>query len=158
MQLSELELKEVENFTTAAPGKFPGLVMDQSPQGRGNASQIAGYIDGRQEKFTAANLDAAVIALQQTLSWVEGYAPTAPTPAAQDTRTKIQRSYESMVPINRNSHSDTSESQWAKDIREGRKANADRLAAQAKKEQRYRETHQSVVSPSGRIDYAQQMP
>src|ERR1700738_661286 len=88
MQLSELELKEIDNFTTAAPGKFTGLIMDETSQGRANANSIASYLDGRNQQFTVGNLDAAVIALQHVLFWLKGNEPVV---ASSDNRTRAQR-------------------------------------------------------------------
>ena len=151
--LTQEELQEIANFDTAAPGKFTGLIMDSTSQGRANANSVASYVLGRGLPFTVANLDAAVIALQFVLFWAAGTAPVAPV--ARDTRSQRQRAHDGGITPFEPTHSDTTETNWAREIREGKEANANRLAAQKKAAERWTETHQVIQGPNGRISYAQ---
>jgi hypothetical protein len=156
MSLSELELSEISSFTKAAPTLFTGLIMDESPQGRANAQSIASYIDGRQEPYTVKNLTAAVIALQYVLFWSPG---TEPVAVPSDNRTRAQRAVDGGInpyqPTQYNDNANGIESSWAKEIREGKEKNAARITAKAKANLRFRETHQIVQGPNGRVSYAQ---
>jgi hypothetical protein len=155
MQLSDLELQEISSFTQAAPRKFPGLLMDETSKGRANAQFIASYLDGRSQQFTVGNLDAAVGALYHTLFWAAGTEP-APIVHARDTKTQKQKAHDGGVkPFEPSQYSDTSESSWAKEIREGREAHAAQNKKRERDDLRYKETHQTVMTANGRISYAQ---
>ena len=150
--LTQDELQEIANFEKAVPTLFTGFLIDDSPRGRSNATLIAGFLEGRSQKYTVANLTNAVIELQFVLSWAPG---TEPIAGPSDTRSKAQRAHEAGITTHRDTHSDTSPSGWEKDIRAGQAANAARFAAKAKADIRFRETHQQLVGPDGRVSHAQ---
>jgi hypothetical protein len=153
--LTQDELQEIANFEKAAPTLFTGFLMDNSPRGRSNATLIAGFLEGRSQKYTVANLTNAVIELQFVLSWAPG---TEPVAVPSDNRTRTQRARDGGInpyqPTQYNDNANGIESDWAKDIRLGKEANAARLAAKAKADLRFRETNQVVQGVNGRQNYA----
>jgi hypothetical protein len=151
--LTELDLKQIEQFTAAASTNFPGLLADESPQGRSNAQAIVSFLVGHNQQFTLANLNAAVVILQYVLSWSPGLEPSPV--ASVDTRSQSQRAHDGGIPTHRDTHTDTSESGWARDIRAGQAANAARLANKKRDDERFRELHQVVMSPNGRVSHAE---
>jgi hypothetical protein len=155
MGLKETELKEIENFTQAAPKLFTGLIMDETPQGRANANSVISHLYGQGLPLTMANLTASVVALQWTLFWAPGTEPTAQdtrsTRAPRDTNNGVPR-YEGTQYTDR---ANGIESSWAKDIRLGKEAKAQKDAAKEKANQRFKETNQVVQNKvNGGIDYA----
>jgi hypothetical protein len=153
MSLTQEELKEIETFEKAAPMLFTGFIMDDTPQGRANAQSLASFLDGRSQQYTVANLTAAVIALQHVLIWEKGHEPIT------DTRTRAQKVADSGVnTYHQTLHSDTAngvESSWAKDVRLGRESKAQKAAALAKQNLRFRETSQIVQNKvNGGVDWA----
>jgi hypothetical protein len=148
--------QEIQNFITEAPRKYTGLIMDNSLQGRANSNSIASYVLGRGLPLTMENLDAAVVALQFLLFWTAGNEPvTAPS----DNRTRAQKAVDGGInpyqPTQYNDAANGIESSWAKDVRLGKEKAAAQLAAKAKADLRFRETHQTVQGPNGRTSYAQ---
>lgn len=148
MSLTPEEFKEIENFTAQAPTLFTGFIMDLTPAGRANAASIASYLDGRSQKYTVANLTAAVIALQHVLLWTAGNAPIA----RSDKRPSDGRKYEPSI------YSDAAagiESDFARKVRESKEKLAAQLAAKDKATKRWAETHQVVQNKiNGRQDFA----
>jgi hypothetical protein len=149
--------QEIQNFITEAPRKYTGLIMDNSLQGRANSNSIASYVLGRGLPLTMENLDAAVVALQFLLFWT---AKNEPTPIAQDTRsTRAPRDTNNGVPrYEGTQYTDRAngiESSWAKDVREGREKHVADNKKRERDAQRYKETHQTVLSPNGRTNYAE---
>ena len=155
MSLTEMELSEISSFTKAAPTLFTGLIMDESPQGRANANSVISHLYGQGLPLTMANLTASVVALQWTLFWAPGTEPTA-----QDTRsTRAPRGTNNGVPrYEGTQYTDRAngiESIWAKNIRLGKEAQAQKDAAKEKANRRYKETNQVVQNKvNGGIDYA----
>jgi hypothetical protein len=144
--------QEIQNFITEAPRKYTGLIMDNSLQGRANSNSIASYVLGRGLPLTMENLDAAVVALQFLLFWTAGNEPVV---APSDNRTRAQKAYDGGITPHQKTHSDTSETSFARDVREGREKH---VADNKKRELdalRYKETHQTVISPNGRTNYAE---
>jgi hypothetical protein len=156
--LTQEEFAEISRFEQEAPTKFPGLFFnDGTLQARANTQSIASYISGRNEQYSVASLSAAVVALQFTLLWAPGFAPVTPVALRGDTRTQRQRAHDGgIAPYEREgTHADTGESSWARDIREGREKHVADNKKRERDEQRYRETHQTVMTANGRISYAQ---
>ena len=151
MGLTELEMKEIENFTKAAPTLFTGLIMDESAQGRANANSVISHLYGQGLPISVANLDAVVIELQHTLFWSPGDEPVRDTRAPRGTNNGVPR-YEGTQYTDR---ANGIVSEWTKEIRAGQAANAARFAAKAKADIRFRETHQQLVGPDGRVSHAQ---
>jgi hypothetical protein len=154
--LTELELQEIATFTKAAPTLFTGLVMDETSRGKANAQSIASYLDGRSQQYTVANLTAAVIALQHTLCWTAGNEPGA---VPSDNRTRAQKAADGGIrpyePTHYNDAANGIESSWAKNIRLGKEAQAQKDAAKEKVNRRFKETNQVVQNKvNGGIDYA----
>jgi hypothetical protein len=153
--LTEMELLEIQKFTQGAPAKYTGLLMDETAKGRANATMIASFLDARGQQYTVGNLDAAVISLQHSLSWAPGTEPTAQdtrsTRAPRDTNNGVPR-YEGTQYTDR---ANGIESSWAKDVREGREAHVQRNKQRERDAQRYKESHQTVLSPNGRTNYAE---
>jgi hypothetical protein len=153
--LTQDELQEIANFEKAAPTLFTGFLMDDSPLGRSNATLIAGFLEGRSQKYTVANLTNAVIELQFVLSWAPG---TEPIAVPSDNRTRAQRAVDGGInpyqPTQYNDAANGIESSWAKDVRLGKEKAAAQLAAKAKAAERFRETHQVVQGPTGRQNFA----
>jgi hypothetical protein len=151
MSLTKEEFQEIEKFTKAAPTLFTGFIMDETPQGRANAQSLASFLDGRSQQYTATNLTAAVIAMQHVLIWEKGQEPAAPSDK-RDSKTLDSLKYTPTI------HSDRAngiESSFARDIREGREKHVADNIRRERDAQRYKETHQTRVSPSGRTDYAE---
>jgi hypothetical protein len=158
--LTQEEFAEISRFEQEAPTKFPGLFFnDGTLQARANTQSIASYISGRNEQYSVASLSAAVFALQFTLLWAPGFAPVAPvTPVAPlgDTRTQRQRAHDGGIrPFEQTQYTDTSESSWARDIREGREKHVAENKKRERDAERYKQTHQTVLSPNGRTNYAE---
>jgi hypothetical protein len=153
--LTQQDLQELASFNAAAPSKFIGLLMDDGPGGRANANSIISHLYGQGLPLTVANLDAAVVYLQYVLFWSKG---NEPVPVERDTRSRSQKAADGGVtPYEQTRHSEIAngvESGWAKDIREGKEKNAARLAAKAKADQRFRDTHQVVQGINGRQNFA----
>jgi hypothetical protein len=154
--LTQDELQEIANFEKAAPTLFTGFLMDDSPRGRSNATLIAGFLEGRSQKYTVANLTNAVIELQFVLSWAPG---TEPIAVPSDRRTRAQKAVDGGInpyqPTQYNDAANGIESSWAKDIRLGKEAKAQKDAAKEKANRRYKETNQVVQNKvNGGIDYA----
>ena len=156
MQLSESELQEIENFTKAAPTLFTGLIMDESAQGRANANSVISHLYGQGLPLTVANLTASVVALQHVLFWTAGNEPVS---VPGDNRTRAQKAHDGGIknyePTAYNDAANGIESSWAKDIRLGKEAKAQKDAAKEKANQRFKETNQVVQNKvNGGIDYA----
>jgi hypothetical protein len=145
--------QEIQNFITEAPRKYTGLIMDNSLQGRANSNSIASYVLGRGLPLTMENLDAAVVALQFLLFWTAGNEPVV---APSDNRTRAQKAYDGGITPHQKTHSDKSETTFARDVREGREKHVADNIRRERDALRYTETHQTVISPSGRTNYAAQ--
>jgi hypothetical protein len=158
MSLTQEEIQEIRNFEKQIPSLFTGFIADDSLQGRSNTNAIFSYLIGRGLPFTVSNLTAAVVALQFTLIWVPGTEPV-PVVAPSDNRTRAQKAVDGGInpyqPTQYNDAANGIESSWAKDVRLGKEKAAAQLAAKAKADLRFRETHQTVQGPNGRTSYAQ---
>jgi len=156
MGLTELEMKEIENFTKAAPTLFTGLIMDESAQGRANANSVISHLYGQGLPLTTANLTSSVVTLQHVLFWTAGNEPvTAPS----DHRTRAQKAHDGGIkhyePTHYNDAANGIESIWAKNIRLEKEAKAQKDAAKEKANRRFKETSQVVQNKvNGGIDYA----
>jgi hypothetical protein len=146
---SATEINQIAiEFKQRAP---KGFILDGA-----NGGQIQAYLAAKGLPISLDNISSAIEALKYNLEWEHGFAPVAPAPAARDTRSQRQKAVDGGInPYEPTHYSDTSETSWGKEIRQGREANALRLATKKRDEQRYRETHQTVVSPNGRTSYAQ---
>jgi hypothetical protein len=58
-------------------------------------------------------------------------------------------------PYERTHYSDTSESDWARGVREGREKHVAENKKRERDAQRYKETHQTVLTANGHVSYAQ---
>lgn len=128
-----------------------GFILDAN-----NGGQIQAYLAAKGLPISIETIAAAIETLKYTLDWEKGFAPV-PVTAARDTRSQTQKAHDAGISSyqREGTHADTSESGWARDIRLGREANASRLATKKRDEQRYRETHQTVMTANGRISYTQ---
>lgn len=131
-----------------------GFILDAN-----NGGQIQAYLKAKNLPVTIETISAAIKALEFSLDWEPGFVPTAPVvqPVARDTRTQKQKAHDAGISSyeREGTHADTGESSWARDIREGREAHAARNKKRERDEQRYRETHQTVMTANGRISCAQ---
>ena len=128
-----------------------GFILDAN-----NGGQIQAYLAAKGLPISIDTIQRAIEALKYTLDWEQGFAPTPVAPVARDTRSQKQKAVDGGInPYEPTQHSDTSETGWAHDIRLGKEANASRLATKKRDEQRFRETHQTVMTANGRISYAQ---
>jgi hypothetical protein len=153
--LTQEELQEIASFNAAAHSKFTGLLMDDGPGGRANANSIISHLYGQGLPLTVANLDAAVVSLQYVLFWSKGNEPV-PVTVGRDTRSQTQKAHDAGISsyVREGTHADTSESSWARDIREGREKHVADNKKRERDDQRRRETSQVVLSPNGRQNFA----
>jgi hypothetical protein len=154
MSLTQEGLQEIANFNAAANSKFTGLLMDDSPGGRANANSIISHLYGQGLPLTVANLDAAVVSLQYVLFWSKGNEPIV---APSDNRTRAQKAADGGINpyVREGTHADTSERSFARDVREGREKHVADNIRRERDALRYKETHQTVLSPNGRTNYAE---
>jgi hypothetical protein len=120
-----------------------------------NGGMIQSYLAAKGLPVTLDNISAAIEALKYNLEWEHGFSPVAPATVARDTRSQRQKAVDGGVNPYEPTHSDISESAWAKGVREGREKHIAENKKREREELRYRETHQTVMSPNGRISYAQ---
>jgi hypothetical protein len=130
-----------------------GFILDAN-----NGGQIQAYLAAKGKPITIETISAAIEALKYSLDWEQGFAPVPVAPVG-DSRSQRQKAVDGGIrPYEPTGYVDAAngiESSWTKEIRSGQAANAARLAAKAKADLRFRETHQVVQGPNGRISYSQ---